>query len=172
MIDLTPGPVPPCNARVSLELTFLHQAFYWSKHFHAGAACTAAHPPEREERHQSHWAKSPQVGDGAQWLSCIPTPIRDLLPMDRIPEAGHHPASSAAGTLLVTLPRAENGSLRKRRGNKTQIDPKVQQLSDLSPYLVSTEFMVQESAKSRSSHLTTQTFLHPKPGQCSTRAEP
>lgn len=52
-------------------------------------------------------------------------------------------------------------SLCKHSGNKTQIDPKVQPLSEQS-HLVSTEFIVQERAKSRSSHLTTQAFLHPK----------
>lgn len=40
-------------------------------------------------------------------------------------------------TLLMTLPRAENVTLRKHRGNKIQINPKVQLLSELS-YLVST----------------------------------
>lgn len=35
-------------------------------------------------------------------------------------------------TVLVTLPRAEDVSLRKHGGNKTQINPKVQQLSELS----------------------------------------
>lgn len=59
MINSNPGPVLPCNARVSLELTSLHQAFYWSKHFHVGTTCTAAHPPEREERHRFALGKEP-----------------------------------------------------------------------------------------------------------------
>lgn len=74
-------------------------------------------------------------------------------------------------TLLMTLRRAENVSLCKHRGNKTQINPKVQPLSELS-YLVSIGFIVQERAKSRSSHLTTQAFLHPESMQSSIRAEP
>lgn len=54
------------------------------------------------------------------------------LPMDTIPEAQHHPASSAASNaLLMTLPRAENVSLRKHRDNRTQINPEVQPLSEL-----------------------------------------
>lgn len=56
MSDSNSGLVLPCNARMSLELTSLHEAFNTST---LEQPARAAHPPEREERHQLALGKEP-----------------------------------------------------------------------------------------------------------------
>lgn len=72
----------------------------------------------------------------------------------------------------MTLPRAEMGVYVSTGVTRHKSIPKSNNYQNYQLFvLVSIEFMVQDRAKSRSSHLTTQAALHPKSVQGSIRAE-
>lgn len=143
--------------------------FYWSKHFHVGAP---AHPPEREGKQQLALGKEPRGCDGSQWFSSIPTATPDLLPMDTIPELSSTQPAQQPGHCWWLCPGQNMGLYVSTGVTRHKSIPKSNNYQNYQLFiLVSIEFMVQERAKSRSSHLTTQASLHPKSVQGSIRAE-
>lgn len=123
-----------------------------------------------------HWARRPWICDGLEWFPCIPIAVHDLLPM------GHNSWSSASPSQLSSHEHCWSLCAGQKMWVYVSIGvtrhksiPKSSHYQSYQNYqlfiLVSTEFMVQERAKSRSSHLTTQASLHPKSVQSSIRAE-
>lgn len=122
------------------------------------------YPRDRRKANNCYTAKSPQVCEHSEWLShkaciwyrksagfkhtqwTILTAPWALPCMSTVPEARHHPAQVNIDNRAQDYAHVRKHSSRKQWGNRNEINPKVQQLSEqsLEYHLVSTEFMVPE----------------------------